>query len=140
MRMYFNDYLISDEKELLQLDKIYQLLSTTYWAYNRDKKTIQESIDNSICFGVFKNNVQIGFARCVTDYSVIYWLCDVIIEDNYRGNGIGKKLIECVVTHEKLKNLRGILSSNDKHRKFYEQFGFEHKTSFMFKSSNDKKH
>jgi len=135
LQVYFNEFLISDETELLQLDKIYELLSTTYWAYNRSKEIISKSIENSLCFGVYKDNVQIGFARCVTDYCVIFWLCDVIIDEHYRNMGIGKKLIECVIKHEELKNLRGVLSSNIQHRKFYEQFGFETKSSFMFKPS-----
>lgn len=133
MREYFKGFLYSDEKELLQLNKVYEMLSKTYWAYNREINIIEKSIENSLCFGVYKDNVQIGFARCVTDHSVIYWLCDVVIDENYRNQGLGKKLVEYIVQHHTLKNLRGILTSSPQHQKLYSQFGFEPKTSFMFK-------
>lgn len=138
MREYYKDFLISDEKELLQVNRVYELLSTTYWAATRDIDTILMSIDNSLCFGVYKDNMQIGFARCVTDYAVIFWLCDVIIDKNFRNLGVGRKLVQCVVQHEKLKNLRGILTTSTHHQAFYAQFGFEPKTSFMFKPNNPK--
>lgn len=136
MQKYYKEFLISDEKKLLQLDRIYDLLSTTYWAYNRDKEIISKSIENSLCFGVYKDDIQIGFSRCVTDYCVIFWLCDVIIDEHYRNLGIGTKMIECLLAHEKLENLRGILTANTEHRKFYEKFGFESKASFMFRPNN----
>lgn len=136
MYEYYNDYLFSDEKELLQLDKIYELLSTTYWASKRTLATIQKSINNSLCFGVYKDGLQIGFARCVTDYAVIFWLCDVIIDERYRNQGLGQKLIQYIVQHEKLKNLRGILTTKD-HQGLYAQFGFKSRTSFMFKPNNE---
>lgn len=134
MHIYYKDFLFSDESELLQLDRIHKLLSTTYWASNRELSTIQKSIKNSLCFGVYKNNRQIGFARCVTDYAVIFWLCDVIIDENYRNLGLGRKLVECVVQHELLKDLRGILTTKN-HKELYEQFGFKTQSSFMFKSN-----
>ncbi len=133
MREYYNGFLISDEKDLLQLERIHELLSSTYWAASRDIDTIQKSINNSLCFGVYKDDVQIGFARCVTDYAVIFWLCDVIIHKDFRKQGLGRKLVEQVILHEKLKDLRGILTTNTHHQAFYAQYGFEPKTSFMFK-------
>ena len=137
MRCYFNGFLISDEKELLQLDRIHQLLSTTYWASKRDVVTIKESIKNSLCFGVYKDDYQVGFARCVTDYAVIFWLCDVIIDEHFRHQGLGKKLVECIVYHEKLKDLRGILTSKN-HQQLYSQYGFKSESSFMFKPNHTK--
>lgn len=133
MNEYYNGFLFSDKKELLQLNKIYDMLSKTYWAYDRELNTIEKSIHYSLCFGIYKNYNQIGFARCVTDYSVIYWLCDVVIDENYRNQGLGKKLIQYIVQHDELKDLRGILTSSPKHQALYSQFGFESKTSFMFK-------
>ena len=137
MRCYYNGFLISDEKELLQLERVHQLLSTTYWASKRDVDTIKASIDNSLCFGVYLDNYQVGFARCVTDYAVIFWLCDVIIDERFRHQGLGQKLVECIVYHEKLKDLRGILTSKN-HQPLYAQFGFKSEKSFMFKPNHTK--
>jgi GNAT superfamily N-acetyltransferase len=129
-----NGFLISDDKELLQIDSVTELLHTTHWARNRSESIILESIKNSICFGVYFENKQIGFARCVTDYCTVYWLCDVIIDEKYRGQGLGKALIHHIVEHKDLKSLMGILSSRDA-KGLYEKYGFKLSTNgFMLKS------
>jgi GNAT superfamily N-acetyltransferase len=119
----YNNYLISNNKQLLSLNKIHEFLSKTYWAKNRTKETIKKSIEFSECYGVYQNNVQVGFARIVTDYSVMYWLCDVYIDENHRKKGLGKKLIDVIVNTDELKNLNGILGTMDAHA-LYEKFGF----------------
>ena len=133
MEMEFNDYLISDSKNLLQIDRIHTMLKSTYWANNREIETIKKSIDNSLCFGVYKNNVQVGFARCVTDFATAYWLCDVVIENDHRGLGLGKALMKIITEHDEIKNLLGILGTKDAHG-LYEQYGFNRdKEAFMRK-------
>ena len=128
-----NDYLISDNHSLLQIKKIFELLNDTYWARNRTIETVTDSVKNSLCFGIYKDNVQIGFARCITDYATTYWLCDVIIENRHRNQGLGKRLIKYIVEHDKLKSLYGILSTRDAHG-LYEQYGFERESNgFMHK-------
>jgi len=128
-----NDYLISDNHSLLQIKKIFELLNDTYWARNRTIETVTDSVKNSLCFGIYKDNVQIGFARCITDYATTYWLCDVIIENRHRNQGLGKRLIKYIVEHDKLKSLYGILSTRDAHG-LYEQYGFECESNgFMHK-------
>ena len=124
MNVSVNDYLISDDKNLMNLDRVHVMLSNTYWAKNRSKEAIQKSIENSLCFGVYKDNLQIGFARCVTDYSVLYYLCDVTIEEKYRGQGLGKALMKCIIEHEFLAPLLGLLGTENA-RGLYEQFGFK---------------
>jgi len=119
----FKEYMISNNRRLLSLDKIYQLLSQSYWANQRPKEKIDESIKNSECFGVYLEDEQVGFARVVTDYSVMYWLCDVVIDEAHRKQGIGKKLIETIVNDEAFSNLTGILGTMDAHS-LYEKFGF----------------
>jgi GNAT superfamily N-acetyltransferase len=119
----YNNYLISNDKNLLSLERIHEFLSRSYWAGRRPKETIAKSIKNSECFGIYLGTEQVGFARIVTDYSVMYWLCDVFIDENHRKQGLGKKLIETIVNHEELKNLTGILGTVDAHA-LYEKFGF----------------
>jgi GNAT superfamily N-acetyltransferase len=118
-----NEYLISNDKKLLSYDKIYEFLSKSYWANNRSKEAINNSIKHSECFGVYLKNEQVGFARVVTDYSVIYWLCDVYIDENFRKKGLGKKLVEVIINNEELKNLTGMLGTNDAYS-LYEKYGF----------------
>jgi GNAT superfamily N-acetyltransferase len=123
MQDQYLDYIISDDKQLIQIDRVLELLSTTYWANKRAKNIIEKSIQNSLCFGVYKNNIQVGFARCVTDYATVYYICDVVIDSGHRGQGLGKKLMRMITEHEDLKSMTGILGTKDAHG-LYEQFGF----------------
>ena len=123
MEINMGDYLISDDKNLIQPNRVYELLSDTYWASKRSKDTMQTAMESSLCFGVYKDGIQIGFARCVTDYAIIYYLADVIIDERYRGQGLGKALVKAITEHETLSHLRGILDTRDAHG-LYERFGF----------------
>ncbi len=123
MEVYSEEFLISDDKTLIQPEMVFELLSKSYWAGERSLETIKKSIENSLCFGVYHAGKQVGFARCVTDYATIYWLGDVIIDGRYRGIGLGKALVAAVHSHENIKNLSGILATRDAH-KLYERHGF----------------
>lgn len=123
MDIEIKGFLISDNKNLIQIHMVCSLLKTTYWAGSRDTDTIQKSIDNSLCFGIYKDGNQVGYARCVTDYATVFWLCDVVIDNDYRGQGLGKLLIEFITNHDDLKSLSGILATRDA-QGLYEQFGF----------------
>ncbi len=128
------DYLISNNKALLSLEKVHAFLSESYWANTLTKDIIHKSINNSECFGIYLGDQQVGFARIVTDYSVMYWLCDVYIDKLHRKKGLGNKLIEAIVHHEELKDLTGILTTRDAHA-LYEKYGFVKDTDrFMRKN------
>lgn len=123
MEVKFDEFLISTEKALLNKEMIYAFLARSYWANKRPIETINKTIENSICFGVYHGSRQIGFARVVTDEAVVFWLGDVFIDEEYRGKGIGKKLIETIVNYEKIKGLSGVLGTADAHG-LYEQYGY----------------
>jgi len=123
MELYLDEFLISDDKTLIQPEIVFELLSKSYWAGERSFETIKKSIENSLCFGVYHAGKQVGFARCVTDYATIYWLADVIIDERFRGQGLGKALVAAVHSHENIKNLSGILATRDAHT-LYERHGF----------------
>ena len=125
MKVKYRDYIISDEKRLIQIDSVYTMLSKTYWGAYRPKEIIEKSIAYSICFGIYKDDTMVGFARCVTDYATLYYLCDVVVDDEHRGQGLGKALVKAVTEHEELSHLLALLDTNDAHC-LYEQFGFEH--------------
>jgi GNAT superfamily N-acetyltransferase len=118
-----DEFLISDDKSLIQLERVLEMLSKSYWAADRDLDTIKKSIEHSLCFGVYHAGEQIAFARCVTDYATIYWLGDVIVDERYRGQGVGKALVAAVHAHESIKHLNGILATRDAHT-LYERHGF----------------
>lgn len=128
------NYLISDDKKLLDIGTIYELLSKTYWASDRPRKIIELSIQNSISLGLFHNGKQIGFARAITDKVVSSWLLDVVIHEDFRSKGLGKWLIECVLDHPDIKYTTVNLATKDAHE-FYEKFHFKNQ-QFMRKKHN----
>lgn len=117
-------FLISTDPALLQIDVIHNFLSNvSYWAQGRRLEVVKTSIENSLCFGIYSEGKQVGFARVVTDYATFAWLCDVFILPEQRGNGLGKWLIECVVSHPALARLkRMILATQDAHE-LYRRYG-----------------
>ena len=125
MQTTTNKYLISDNKTLIQETRVFEMLTQTYFAKTRTKETIRKSIENSMCFGVYCNNIQIGFARCITDYATTYYLCDVVIDEAHRGQGLGKALTKYITEHESLTPIMGVLGTEDAHG-LYEKYGFKH--------------
>lgn len=123
MEYIYNEFIISTEKEKLSLFRIKDLLKQSYWANDRSEEIIIKSIEHSECFGVYLNNIQVGFARVVTDYSTIFWIADVIIDTNYRGRGIGKELIRIITKLYDIPNIRGILATKDA-QELYKKYGF----------------
>jgi len=120
----------------MNIDDIKKLIEQTYWAKDRTIDVIKKSMENSICFGVFLNEdvKQVGFARVITDYATTYYICDVIIDSKYRGNGLAKKLLGSIESDLEFCNLRGILVTNDAHG-LYEKFGFvKDENIFMHKA------
>lgn len=118
------DYYISDDKSKLSIDKIKELLSNSYWAADRSLKVIEKSIKNSECFGAYYKDELVGFARVVTDFATFYYICDVIIDERHRGNGLGKELVRRITEKDELKDITGCLATKDAHG-LYRQFGFE---------------
>ena len=119
-----NDIIISDNKSKFPVEQAIELLHTSYWAGKRDPEIIKKSIENSIVFGVYSEDNLIGMARVITDFATTFYLADVIIDEKYRGNGLGKKLISTIMSDERFSSLLGILVTRDAHG-LYEHFGFK---------------
>lgn len=116
-------YTISDELSRFDFDAVCRLVWGTYWAADRAPDTITQSLQNSLCFGVFHGAEQIGIARVVTDRATVGYLCDVVIADAHQGRGVGKWLLECILGHPDLAHCRIDLFTRDA-QEFYRQFGF----------------
>jgi GNAT superfamily N-acetyltransferase len=114
-------YTISDQTERIDKQVVYRLLSATYWANNRPKQLVEKSIDHSLCFGIYCEGQQVGFSRVVTDQAVFAWIMDVVIDPDYRGRGLGKWMMACIMD---LLSTNKHLGTQDAHG-LYEQFGFQ---------------
>lgn len=119
-----DNFLISDDPSKLNIDAIGDFLSRAYWADKRPREVIEKSIQFSINFGVYHGDRQIGFARVVSDRAIFAYLCDVFIHEDYRGQALGKWMMECVMAHPNLQGMkRWCLLTRDAHG-LYKQFGF----------------
>lgn len=132
MKTYINDevyikrgFTLSSDKSKLDLEYTYHFLNNeSYWAKGIPQDVYFKSIENSLCFGVYFNDKQIGFARVITDYATFAYLADVFIDKRYRKKGLSKWLIQNIINHPELKNLRRwLLATADAHQ-LYQQFGF----------------
>ena len=129
MLQYFDEFYLTDDQTLIRnkYHEIYELLKKAYWAKNRNELVTKKAISNSLNFAVFeiKSERLVGFARVITDYSTIYYLSDVYIDEEFRGRGLGKKIVDWIVLHEdKLSGVNGLLKTTDAVN-LYAQYGFE---------------
>lgn len=119
-----DDYTISTDKDILNIPYIHQFLTRSYWAEGIPIHTVQRSIHGSLCFGVYKGQQQIGFARVISDLATYAYLADVFIDEAYRGKGLSKWLVKVILGYPDLQGLRRFeLGTRDAHS-LYARFGF----------------
>ena len=125
MEILERGFVFSDDPNKIDPIRIHHYLSTqSYWAENIPFETVKRSIENSLCFGIYKETKQIGFARWITDKATFAYLADVYVEEPFRGQGLAKKLMSLMLFHHDLQGLRRyMLATQDAHGQ-YEQFGF----------------
>jgi GNAT superfamily N-acetyltransferase len=123
------EFLLSTDKALLQFDRIHDFLSKeAYWCIGIPENVVRNAAEASLCIGLYditNGSTQIGYARIVTDYATFAWICDIYVLPAYRGNGLSKWMMECLMKLPALKNLRRIcLATKDAHN-LYDKFGFK---------------
>jgi len=115
---------VSKDKSKLDVQFIQNFLKDIYWAAGRTMEEVQRTIDASVCFGIYLDGKQIGFARVITDYIVFAYLMDVFISEEFRGNGYSSLLIEKMMNDPELQEVKiWRLATTDAHF-LYEKFGF----------------
>ncbi len=132
MRIFINDetfikkgFKISTDNNLLDIDLIYNYLDKeSYWGQGIPLEKLKKALENSLCFGVYSNEKQVGFARVISDKATFAYLCDVFVLTDYRGIGLSKWLLQTIKNHPELQGLRRwSLATADAHG-LYRQFGF----------------
>lgn len=119
------EFEISSDPQRLDREMIHNFLSErSYWATDRSLEVVNRGIDNSLNFGIYSGAQQVGFGRIVTDYATFAWVADVFVLEEFRGRGLGKWLIEVMLSHPRLQGFRRwALSTKDAHE-LYRSFGF----------------
>jgi GNAT superfamily N-acetyltransferase len=120
-----HDYTINTDRSLLDVEMIHRFLSNSYWAKNIPYSVVKKSIEHSLCFGIYQGKRQVGFARVISDFATFAYLGDVFILEEHRGKGLSRALMERILGHPELQNLRRwILVTRDAHG-LYRNYGFE---------------
>jgi len=117
---------ISTDRAEIDLACVVEFLSEhSYWAPGIPTEVVEKSLDHSVVFGLYREGGrQIGFARVVSDLATFAYLADVFVLDPYRGRGLSKWLVECVLSHPELQGLRRwMLGTRDAHS-LYQRYGF----------------
>jgi len=135
------EYVISTDVARLDIDLVGRFLANdSYWARGIPRRVVEKAVRHSLCFGIYKGHEQIGFARVVTDYATYGYIMDVFVLPVHRGQGLSKRLMECIMTHPELQGFRRWqLGTLDAHG-LYAQFGFAapaHPERFMEKTDPD---
>ncbi len=119
-----DEFEVDTDPARLDLEVVHGYLRRSYWAERIPREVVESSIRGSLCFGLYRNGTQIGFARVVSDRATFAWLCDVFVLEEWRGHGLGQWLVECAVAHPDLQGLRRfLLATRDAHG-VYERLGF----------------
>jgi GNAT superfamily N-acetyltransferase len=119
------EFVISTDPARLDLDMIYDFLTNCYWAKGIPREVVARSIEHALCFGIYDGSgAQVGFARVISDFATVAYLGDVFVLESHRARGLSKWMMECILRHPALQNLRRwILLTRDAHE-LYRKFGF----------------
>lgn len=109
MKKIEGEYVFTDDAMRIKVNEVCNLLRQSHWAKNRSYEAIAKTMQTSLCFAIYHNDIQIGFARVVSDYAVYSLILDVIIDEKYRGIGLGKKLIEFINSHPGIQSTDKVL-------------------------------
>ncbi|MFH0882801.1 MAG: GNAT family N-acetyltransferase [bacterium] len=121
-----DEFRISTDRGLLDIDLIWRFLSDeAYWSKGIKRSRIERAIRHSICFGLYQGKKQIGFSRVITDHSILAYVLDMFIIEEYRGKGHGSWMIQCMLEHPDLKRVRRWMLRTHQQHELFHKFGFE---------------
>ena len=119
-----DEFVVSTDRQRIDLAAVHEFLRHSYWAAGMPIEVLERAIENSLCFGVFDSAHQVGFARVITDLATYAYLSDVFVVEDYRGRGLSKWLMECILAHPDLQGLRRFALFTRDASSLYERYGF----------------
>jgi GNAT superfamily N-acetyltransferase len=125
-----DEFLLTDAATQVDVQRTYELLSQTYWGVRRPYEVVEKMAKHSLCFALLHDGSQVGFGRAVTDYTVFSWIADIVIESRFRGRGLGKWMMSCIMEHPALQGTQFVLQTRDAHA-LYERYGFSRSEALM---------
>lgn len=119
-----DEFVISTDRARLDVELVHGYLETSYWAAGMPRDVLERGIENSLTFGIYHRDRQVGFARAITDLATYAYLSDVFVLEAYRGQGLSKWLMECILAHPDLQGLRRFALFTRDAQRLYERYGF----------------
>lgn len=123
---------VSSDPARLQLDTVHAFLKRSAWAAHRTRETLEKSVQNSLCFGAYAGDRQVAFARVVTDRCTFSYLCDVFVDEEFRGQGISRLLMTEIMRHPDLQQFRRFTLATKTAHGLYQKFGFKNVNADRF--------
>lgn len=117
-------YEISSDRGRLDMATIHAYLTASYWSPGIPRALVERALEHSLCFGIYRGALQVGFARVITDRATFAYLADVFVLEAHRGQGLSKWLMEVVLEHRDLQGLRNFMLRTLDAQGLYERFGF----------------
>jgi GNAT superfamily N-acetyltransferase len=118
------EYTLTTDRSRFDIAAVHAFLSQTYWSPGVPIEIVEKAVANSLAFGILLGDEQVGFARVVTDKATFAYLADVYVLEAHRGKGLSKRLLEIILAHEDLQNLRRFLLFTKDAHGLYAQYGF----------------
>ena len=119
-----DEFVISTDRAKLDIDLVHAYLASSYWASGMPRSTLERAVENSLTFGIYRDDEQVGFARVIADLATYAYLSDVFVVDAFRGRGLSKWLMECILAHPDLQGLRRFALFTRDAQGLYERYGF----------------
>lgn len=116
--------LLSTDRSRIDVDAVLDMLRRSHWGGSITRDVLERAIPNSVCVGIYDGGRQLGFARAITDLATYAYLSDVIVLEDARGRGLGSWMIEAILDHPDLQNLRRVALFTRDARELYERYGF----------------
>ena len=118
------EFRVSTDPRLLQFAVIHDFLRQTYWAKDISEVQVRKALDGALCFGLYRDDQQVGLARVITDQATFAYLSDVFVLEEFQGQGLGQWLVSCILAHPELQGLRRILLATQDAHGLYRKLGF----------------
>jgi GNAT superfamily N-acetyltransferase len=100
-------YEIDTDQDRLDFVLVHHFLARcSHWARGISPDVLRRAIDHSLVFGLYREDVQVGFARVVTDRATFAYLADVFVLPEGRNRGLGQWLVETILADRRLPRLR----------------------------------
>lgn len=122
---YEPEIILTTDKEKMNVDQICGLLWSTHWAKERPKSVVVKSMEHAFCFGILVEDMQVGFARVITDFATFAYISDVVVREDFQGRGFGSWLIKGILEHPDLRDIPQWRLKTTYAKEFYKKLGFK---------------